>query len=417
MASRKVKPSASPAWYEPALDAPNVSEKRLAATRLLAARESNERGKTELRVASNVPKPEGSMFFPFFTSSITAGRVRAPCGGLEIRRQDSLSSEALPDDELSAVLRLLVGDNQEYPPSAFVPLFHRTDWEQVVASRPTFDSRGLVLPAPTGVPAVPKPVELSSDESRGEEEDSEVTPEGMGETSPLSKADILRALPDDAETDARQEKGELPVIPTRGRSSLVSRDVTPAMAPSGAASGPSAASGSALGASVPAPQASRLSGFKLTKPLSSAKKRKGDVATMPPSAEKGGDSTRTSPARSPSRDQEEHLHESVPEVPLAPEVPMSGSATEVPKSQEPLVSQALVMMPSPLPAAPLLPGSSASSAVLERALLEITQPREDLLGADPRLAVAASEKEKQAAAKATADREAARKDVVAAHDR
>ena len=45
-------------------------------------------------------------------------------------------------------------------------------------------------------------MELSSGESRGEEEeeeDSEVTPEGMGETSPLSKADILRTLPDDNE--------------------------------------------------------------------------------------------------------------------------------------------------------------------------------------------------------------------------
>ena len=75
MAPRKVKPASSPAWYEPALDAPNISENNLAATRLLAAGESNERGKTELRVASDVPEPEGSPFFPFFTSSIAAGLV------------------------------------------------------------------------------------------------------------------------------------------------------------------------------------------------------------------------------------------------------------------------------------------------------------------------------------------------------
>ena len=75
MAPRKVKPSASPAWFEPALDAPNVSEKSLAVTRLLTVGESNERGKTELRVASDVPEPEGSTFFPFFTSSIAAGLV------------------------------------------------------------------------------------------------------------------------------------------------------------------------------------------------------------------------------------------------------------------------------------------------------------------------------------------------------
>ena len=37
--------------------------------------DSNERGKTELRVGSAVPEPEGSTFFPFFTSSIIAGLV------------------------------------------------------------------------------------------------------------------------------------------------------------------------------------------------------------------------------------------------------------------------------------------------------------------------------------------------------
>ena len=99
---------------------------------------------------------------------------------------------ARPDDELTAVLRLLVGDNQEYPPSAFTPLFLRKDWEPVVASRPTFDARGLVPPALSGALAAPKPGELSSDESRGREEEeveSEATPEETGETSPLSKAE------------------------------------------------------------------------------------------------------------------------------------------------------------------------------------------------------------------------------------
>nr|XP_040246032.1 uncharacterized protein LOC109746662 [Aegilops tauschii subsp. strangulata] len=87
----------------------------------------------------------------------------------------------------------------------------------------------------------------------------------MGKTSALRKADILRALPDDAETDARQEEGELPVIPTKGRSSLVSRDAAPALTPPGVASGPSAAPSSAPGAHVPTPQAPKLSGFRLPK--------------------------------------------------------------------------------------------------------------------------------------------------------
>ena len=71
-----------------------------------------------------------------------------------------------------------------------------------------------------------KPVEVSSGESRGEgeeEEDSEKTLEEVGETSPLSKAEILRPLPDDAEADAFQGEREQPLIPTKGRSSLVTR--------------------------------------------------------------------------------------------------------------------------------------------------------------------------------------------------
>ena len=75
MVPRKVKPSSSPAWYEPALDAPSVLEKSLAATRLLTAGESNERGKTELRVGSAESEASGSTFYPFFMRSIVTGLV------------------------------------------------------------------------------------------------------------------------------------------------------------------------------------------------------------------------------------------------------------------------------------------------------------------------------------------------------
>ena len=82
---------------------------------------------------------------------------------------------ALPDDELADVLRLIVGDNQEYPPSALGPLFQCKDWEEFVASRLTFDVRGLVPPALLGTPAAPKPVEVPFDEPCGEGEE-EVDP-------------------------------------------------------------------------------------------------------------------------------------------------------------------------------------------------------------------------------------------------
>nr|XP_040249523.1 translation initiation factor IF-2-like [Aegilops tauschii subsp. strangulata] len=186
-------------------------------------------------------------------------------------------------------------------------------------------------------------------------------------------------------------------------------------------------------------------------PTPAAKKRKEEavvpLGTKPPapaaspSVEKG--TTHVSPARSSSRGLGENpLEEPAPVAPLAPEAPVSGSAVEVSKAQEPPVSQAMVTVPShPPPAAPLIPGPSASPIVLERALLEMTQLREDLQGADPLLvagrlelvsgwlhsdmsvraalsrATATSEKEKQAAAQAAAACEAALKDVKATEDR
>ena len=206
----------------------------------------------------------------FLTLRVAPLQVRArPLWELEEEgNKTRLRPGALPDDELAAVLRLVVGDNQEYPPSAFVPLFQRRDREEFVASRPTFDAHGLVPPVLPGAPTAPKPVEVSSDESRGEGEeevDSEKTLEEVGETSPLSKAEILRALPDDAEADARQEEREQPLIPTKGRSSLVPRDAASAPTPPGAGSGPAAAPPTTAEARTPTPQVPTLSGFKLPK--------------------------------------------------------------------------------------------------------------------------------------------------------
>ena len=92
-----------------------------------------------------------------------------------------------------------------------------------------------------------------------------MTPEGTEETSPLSKADILHAFPNDDEAGDRLERGELPVVLTRGRSALISRDVASAPPPPGAASGPAAAPASASGAGVLAPRVAKLSGFMLIK--------------------------------------------------------------------------------------------------------------------------------------------------------
>ena len=70
---------------------------------------------------------------------------------------------------------------------------------------------------------------------------------------------------------------------------------------------------------------------------------------------------------------------------LAPEVLLLNAVAEVPKAQEPPVSQAMAMLPPPPSTAPLVPSHYASLDVLERALFEMAQLREDLQGANPRL--------------------------------
>ena len=78
-----------------------------------------------------------------------------------------LSLVALTDEELVVALHLLVGDDQEYPSSATVPLFLRKDRAQVVAAMPTFDGHGLVLAAPPVVRGATALVDVSLGDSRG----------------------------------------------------------------------------------------------------------------------------------------------------------------------------------------------------------------------------------------------------------
>lgn len=106
-------------------------------------------------------------------------------------------------------------------------------------------------PVLSGAPSAPKPVEVSSGESRGEgeeEEDSEETPEEVEEISPPSKAEILRALPNDAEADAYQGGKEQPLVPTKGRSSLVDRGAASTPTPPGVGSSSASAPQRATGA-------------------------------------------------------------------------------------------------------------------------------------------------------------------------
>ena len=104
-----------------------------------------------------------------------------------------LSVDALSNEDLTAALRCLVGEEVAGPVGAPVPLFLRDDWELVVDAMPTFDRVGLVPAEDPEGQAATATVNLSSGESSGEEEgdddedkerDSEATFEGTGETSP-----------------------------------------------------------------------------------------------------------------------------------------------------------------------------------------------------------------------------------------
>ena len=87
----------------------------------------------------------------------------------------------------------------------------------------------------------------------------------MEETSLLSKAEILHALPDDAEADTYQGERERPLIPTKSRSSLLVRGAASTPTPPGAGSGSASALPGATGTQTPALQVPILSGFKLHK--------------------------------------------------------------------------------------------------------------------------------------------------------
>ena len=71
MATRK---SSTEAWYSPALDYPNLSEKNFALTRLMTVAQGSK-GATVLKAGSDQHESTGSTFYPLFVSAIIAGLV------------------------------------------------------------------------------------------------------------------------------------------------------------------------------------------------------------------------------------------------------------------------------------------------------------------------------------------------------
>nr|XP_040245440.1 uncharacterized protein LOC120964670 [Aegilops tauschii subsp. strangulata] len=248
---------------------------------------------------------------------------------------------------------------------------------------PTFDKRSLVSPVPLVVPEATAPVDVSSGDSRKEEkeEEDEATPEGMGETLPLRKANMLRTLPDDDDEADILHRGEPPVIRTRGR------------------------------------------------PMPAANKRREEAVVLPganlpaaatsPSVEKGSISAHTSPARSSSRGPGEHpREESAPMAPLAPDAPVSGSAAELHSgvSVRAALSQAAATSEKEKQAV------AQAAAAREVALKDVEAAQDHCRVLEAELKTRRNERaeearSRKAAAQAAAARKAALKDVEAAQDR
>ena len=62
------------AWYSPALDPPNMSERNLALLRLRTVAQGNT-GATVFKAGSGHLEGKGSTFYPLFVSAIVAGLV------------------------------------------------------------------------------------------------------------------------------------------------------------------------------------------------------------------------------------------------------------------------------------------------------------------------------------------------------
>nr|XP_020172992.1 translation initiation factor IF-2-like [Aegilops tauschii subsp. strangulata] len=192
-------------------------------------------------------------------------------------------------------------------------------------------------------------------------------------------------------------------------------------------------------------------------PAANKKKREGARATeakqlaaaVPPLAQKDGVGSRAPTDGSSSRGSEAHpREEAISAARPAPEAPALGSPAEVLKSSEPPALSAAATSPimalAPFPPSSITPpnrGPSAAPDALEEALSALNQLRDDLHGADRRLAsgrlelisgwlradtsgraawrqaVAASEESGQAASLATAARDMAMKDAEAAEER
>ena len=97
---------------------------------------------------------------------------------------------------------------------------------------PVFDGCGLVPPVPSKAHVVTALVMVSFGDFDGEEEqDSEATPEGTGETSPPRKADLLRALADDDDAGDYLVREVLPPAGVTTRSKVTPSKKSPAGVP------------------------------------------------------------------------------------------------------------------------------------------------------------------------------------------
>ena len=99
-------------------------------------------------------------------------------------------------------LQILLEKDPSSLPAAYFPLYHREDGAELAAAMPVSNERGLMSSRPPNSPVSGSFGEHSV-EGEEEEEDSEETLEGMGETSPPQESELVQDLHN--EDDARED--------------------------------------------------------------------------------------------------------------------------------------------------------------------------------------------------------------------
>jgi hypothetical protein len=186
-----------------------------------------------------------------------------------------LRPDNLSDEELSKVVRTLLGKDQCGPPDAHLPLYRRADGEKIAAAMPVFNERGLMPLEPSLPAGSPVPVSFGDPSREEGNGSSEATLEEVGETSPPRRSELLRAFSDDdADEHPVRESPRSVGVTTRSRGTPpkklkqgVPKKDRSSLLPRGGASAPPSATATADPAAARSSAPDNAAGLVPTKPV------------------------------------------------------------------------------------------------------------------------------------------------------